>query len=172
VYLTLDGVELLDDREQDDAFDFSEDGQPPAELAVEVEVAFDGVRVHQQHVEDRSPALVQMAEGEDRVLELRLFEGPVPVDLDAIDVHVELFEVDAYPRFGRLESLFDAHERLVDSRGSVASRDDTLVLESPFVRAEISVRVGPLYWVVRGARGPPWRSRSSLAFLGVAVYVS
>ncbi|MCA9557521.1 MAG: hypothetical protein KC583_03050, partial [Myxococcales bacterium] len=145
VYLTLERVELLDDREQDDAFDFSEEGQPPAELAVEVEVAFDGVRVHQQHLEDRSPELARMAEGEDRVLDLRVFEGPVPDDLDALDVHLELLEVDAYPRFGVLESLFDAHERLVDFRGSVALRDDTLMLESQFVRAEISVRVVPLY---------------------------
>ena len=145
MYLTLERVELLDDREQDDAFDFSEEGQPPAELAVEVEVAFDGVRVHQQHLEDRSPELARMAEGEDRVLDLRVFEGPVPDDLDALDVHLELLEVDAYPRFGVLESLFDAHERLVDFRGSVAVRDETLMLESQFVRAEISVRVVPLY---------------------------
>ena len=91
----LVGLKLLDDREKDNVFDFSEAGDPPAEITVEEEVRYDpyvkdklgkSVLVHEAKIEHRSAApLWQQAEGPFKAVDVQVFEAPVFDEMQAID---------------------------------------------------------------------------------------
>lgn len=155
VWVTLRELTLFDDRERDGPFDFEDLGEPPSEVAVEVDVGFGdwaartfGVSpvVHRLRTDDdeRSSPLVVIGGAEPTPVELPLYAGPVFDGQPSLALRFEVLEMDRYRRFEVLEDLFDPHERLLEFAGEVPIADGEHVVESPYARAVFEVRVGSL----------------------------
>ena len=154
VRITLTSLELLDDREQDGPLDFAEHGEPPAEVVAVNAVRYDPwvrqelgleVEVQRQELADRSPEVLVAAAGEVVEADLRIFEGPVFDQMDSLQLHIDLLEVDWYHRHGIHEWGFDAEQGLLSADVDVPLEDGEIPLESGRVRATLAVRVERYY---------------------------
>jgi hypothetical protein len=155
----LVGLKLLDDREKDNVFDFSEAGDPPAEITVEEEVRYDpyvkdklgkSVLVHEAKIEHRSAApLWQQAEGPFKAVDVQVFEAPVFDEMQAIDAKFMVRGVDIYPRFDVLEAVplvGDVEQGLVVHIGPVPITDGhEWTVKSKDAEATFRVDVFELY---------------------------
>lgn len=154
VQITLRSLELKDDREKDSAFDFSENGAAPAEIALEAEVRYDPyvlatfgreVLVAEQRLSDRSPELWTQAEGTSAQPQRRVFEGPVFDDMTELRLDLVLLEVDWYPRFGVVEWAADTDQALAEVHAQIPLVDGLVPFESAYAKGELKVEVKSLY---------------------------
>jgi hypothetical protein len=155
VSITLGEVELRKDREHYEAFD-GEQGEPPAEIALESEVRFNpyvkdtfgrDVLVHQATVDHRSAEMYVQAVQTIANPGLVVFEGPVLDAMDSLHVDLTLVEADKYKRFGVEElRLIGAYDELAAYHGQVPLTDGAEVaFETEFARAVLGVKVTPQY---------------------------
>ena len=147
-------LELLNDREKDGALDFSENGEPPAEIVVESRVWYNpyvldafgrDVMVAEDLHEYRTPTLFTQEQGDVSMPDHLIYEGPVFDDQGAITLDLKLLEVDWYRRYGVLEWAADQHEALASWQGSVTLEDQVVAFESEHVKVELRVDVVDLY---------------------------
>ena len=148
VVVTLQTIELFDDREHHQPFD-GEHGAPPAEVAAEVDVRYDPylaatfgrqVLIHQTRIEHRSPAWFEAERDVPSQPGYRLYAGPVFDEMDELHLVFELLELDWYPRAEVREWAFDVHERLLEFDEQIPL-DDGLVIERENERARIGLLV-------------------------------
>lgn len=151
--ITLDEVELKNDREADSPLDLSEHGSPPAEIVVEVEVRYPFVKqvlqrdvvVHEAKLAHRSADMFVQEQGTFAHPGLIVFEGPIFDEMDKVNLKVSLLEADWYPRFGVKEWVFDKDQELASFAGNVPLTDPYVVFESKYARVRLKVEVFELY---------------------------
>src|SRR5262249_27096385 len=105
--ITIREVMLFHDHESHDPLDLADFGAPPADLVPDVTVRFDpylpdtfgvtGAVVSERQLDDRSPALFHMSEGDTLDAQQVIFDGPVMDGMTTLSVDVDLREVDHYP---------------------------------------------------------------------------
>jgi len=153
VQIRLAELELLKDRENHSLFD-GEHGVPPAEVALEVSVAYDKpvsdvyghkVVVHEVRVEHRTAEVITVEEHTSISPNLMVFEGPVFDSMTSLDLKVSLLEVDWYPRYKIQEWAFDADQELASFSGAIEIRNGTIEFSSEYARAKLAVTVQDLY---------------------------
>jgi len=114
VVLSIDRIELKNDLEKDNAFDFSEGGFSPAEIVPEVEVRFnpyildnyqEDLAVHQETWADRVAGFFTQEEDTVKTPDYTLFEGPVLDEMTEVWMSLRLLEADAYAAQGINEEL-------------------------------------------------------------------
>lgn len=114
VVLSIDRIELKNDLEKDNAFDFSEGGFSPAEIVPEVEVRFnpyildnyqEDLAVHQETWADRVAGFFTQEEDTVKTPDYTLFEGPVLDEMTEVWLSLRLLEADAYAAQGINEEL-------------------------------------------------------------------
>jgi hypothetical protein len=153
VRITLDEVEMKDDREADGLFDFSEHGTPPAEVVAEVEVRYPwasqvlgrDVLVHEAKMDHRSVDMFVQEQGTFAHPGTVLFEGPVFDEMDSLKLKVDVLEADWYPRFDVQEWIADKDQELASFNGTVAFSDEWVVFETGYARVRLKVQVFTLY---------------------------
>lgn len=157
VRIVLEEVTLIDDLEADNPIElFSEGGTPPAELVSEVQVRYDpylrdtfgkDVLIHHSLIEHRTPGVLRMEEGDTLRPDDVLFYAPVFDGMTALQLHLEILEVDLYPT-GDVRELGlsgDPHDALATFRGAVPLEDGTIDVSSGKLRATLRVEVHTLY---------------------------
>ena len=154
VVITLDELELYNDLEKDNPLDLKNQGDKPAEVAIEAAVRYDpfvkktfsaDVLVHDMRTAHRSSPLVKIAEKQTLKPNLPIFSGPVFDGQTELALQLWLLEMDWYPRFGVKEWLFDPHQQLAAFSGSVKLKDGTFEFKSAHARAVVRVRVHAMY---------------------------
>ena len=150
-------LEVLDDLEQANLLDFSQAGQPPADVAAEVVVRYDpwaskklgkAVTVSEQRIAHRSAELMQVAEGQTVKPGMILFAGPVPDDMNELQLQVTLLESDWYPRFGIKETvpgIGQVNKAMVAFSGAVALQNKNIEVKGSAARMVMQVTVYDMY---------------------------
>jgi len=154
VYVSISSVTLLDDHERDSPLDFSDLGDPPAELAVEAEVQFDpyvaatlgrSVVAHGQYLSDSNLPIAVVTQGETLTIDYPVYSGPVLDQMDALQLTLAILEVDWYPRLGVTEDVLNPAAHILDFEGSVPLVDAEIPLTSDSILATLAVHVVTLY---------------------------
>lgn len=149
VQVTLDAIMLSDDREKDNAFDFSETGTGRAEVMVQTEVWWpwlqtlvgsspvmgERLRTHRVLPIDR------MFEGDVKTPQRVIYEAVVFDEMDAITMHIDAVEVDWYPTEDVNEYAFDPDQRLGETWIDVPLADDVLQLDLGRVVLELQIQM-------------------------------
>jgi hypothetical protein len=153
VFITLDQIELLADREHHDALD-GEHGDPPAEIIAESQVRYNpyvqdtfgqDILVHDDQLEYRTPDIFTQNQGEIVQPELSIFEGPVFDEMSSLQLDLELLEVDWYPHREVREYIFDYQQGLVGFHGQLQLTNGVVTFENENARVRLKVRVVQLY---------------------------
>jgi len=157
VKITLREVELLNDREKDSIFDISENGYAPAEIAVEVEVRYNpyiidnygrDVLIHDDKLAYRTPNTWTMTQGETQNFEEKvIYYGPIFDDMESLQLHMKLLEVDWYLKDNILEYAADVHEALLTYDGQIPLNQahSSINAASEYARIIMDVDVYQLY---------------------------
>ena len=153
VIVRMTELELIKDREKHSILD-KENGLPPAEVAVEVQVRYDpyvkktfgkDVLIHNHTLAQRTPSVWQQKQGQTLTTKRLLFSGPILDGMKELRLSLKVLEVDWYPRGKVAEWAFDAHQSLIDYTGQVALKNGSFEIKSQYARARIEVRVVTLY---------------------------
>jgi len=153
VFITLDQIELLSDREHHDALD-GEHGDPPAEIIAASQVRYNpyvqdtfgkDILVHDDQLDYRTPEMFIQNQGEILQPELTIFKGPVFDEMSSLQLDLDLLEVDWYPHREVREYIFDYHQGLVSFHGQVPLTDDVITFENEYARVRLKVRLVGLY---------------------------
>ncbi len=153
VFITLDQIELLTDREHHDALD-GEHGDPPAEIIAQSQVRYNpyvqdtfgkDILIHDDQLDYRTPDMFAQNLGETLQPELTIFEGPVFDAMNSLQLDLMLLEVDWYPHREVREYIFDYHQGLVSFHGQVPLTDDVITFENEYARVRLKVRLVGLY---------------------------
>jgi len=153
VVIRLAEMQLKKDRESHGLFD-SEHGEPPAEVALDVEVRYvsqvkevlgHAVLVHESHLDHRTPEVFRQEQQTTLAPNAMVFEGPVLDGMDAVRLDLEVLEVDWYPRFDIQEWVFDPDQALASFHGDVPLADGTIAFETEYARCVLEIRVMDLY---------------------------
>ncbi len=151
--INLLDVTLKKDRENHKPFD-GEHGTPPAEISPYVEVKYNpyiktnfgiDTTVHIASVEHRSSDLFIMNEGEQKTINLPLFEGPVFDGMDKLFLKFVLLEVDYYPRYNIKEWSFDIHQELISYSNYIELTNNSFTIENEYIKAQIGVEIIDIY---------------------------
>lgn len=157
VIIRLAELEVLDDLEQANLLDFSQAGQPPADVAAEVVVRYDpwaskklgkAIAVSEQRIAHRSAELLQVKEGQTVKPGMILYAGPVADDMNEIQLQVSLLESDWYPRFGVKETvpgIGKVNKAMVDFSGAVALQNKSIEVKGSAARMVMQVTVHDMY---------------------------
>mgnify|MGYP000865112828 CR=1 FL=1 len=157
VKITLREMELLNDREKDSIFDFSENGTPPAEIAIESEVRYNpyildtygrDVLIHDDKLAYRTPNTWTMTEGETQDFDEKvIYYGPIFDEMESLHLHMKLLEVDWYLKDKIYEYAADAHEALLTYDGQIplTSAHTSIPAASEYAKIIIDVDVYQLY---------------------------
>ncbi len=157
VVVELVEFELFDDKEKNDLFDFGDNGMPPAELVVEVEIRFDPyvqqtfgktVLVHEAKLAHRSVEMWTQAEGTTTAPDQVVFAGPVFDAMTAMHAIVTVQEVDWYQRFNVVElgGLLNVSKDVVGFAGALPLQDGAKVpFENKAGRGVLQVHVYTMY---------------------------
>ena len=126
----------------------------PSEIALDVEVRYNpyvletfgrDILVHDDQVEYRSASMWVQAEGEVRPLEVVVFSGPVPDEMDSLRLDLVVLEVDYYPRYQVMENVFDIHEEMLSFHGQVALENGVVEFSNERASAVLSVEMVEMY---------------------------
>ena len=140
IRVTLDEITLLDDREKDGLFDFSETGFAPAEVVLETEVAWPYLDeefevdplVGERDRNNRVVPVTTLDEDETVTdLGIVLYDAPLLDGVDEVRLALDLREVDWYPTFDVTEWIFDADSGL-------GSTDLVLAIETQTIEVSLS----------------------------------
>lgn len=155
VEIKLAKLELKNDLEKDNLLDFSQEGDAPAEVSVEVGVRFNpyikdtfgkNVLVHDSRLAQRTAPLWQQTQGTTSQPGTVLFQGPVFDQMTSLNLQVAVVEVDNYPAKKILENIGDPSDDLVTWQGAVPLTDGhTWTATSANAVATFAVRVFEMY---------------------------
>jgi len=153
VFITIDQIELLSDREHHDALD-GEHGDPPAEIIAVSRVRYNpyvldtfgqDILVHDDQLDYRTPGMFIQNQGETLSPGLVVFAGPVFDEMDSLRLDLDLHEVDWYPHQEVREYIFDHEQSLVGFHDQVPLSDDTITFENEYARVRLKVRLIQLH---------------------------
>jgi hypothetical protein len=153
VFITLDEIELLNDRENHEPFD-GEQGDPPAEIIAQSQIRYNpyilntfgkDILVHDDQLEYRTSEMFTQDQGTTLQPGLTIFEGPIFDEMDALSLDLLILEVDWYPRRNVHEYILDYHEGLIEFHGQIQLSDNVIELENEFVKVWLKVDVVQLY---------------------------
>ncbi|MCK6528130.1 hypothetical protein L6R50_11430 [Myxococcota bacterium] len=151
--VVLESIELLDDRERDDALDLEETGEPPAEVVVETEVRWPWLGevfgrdpvVDVRRMSHRVVPVYAMEEGATLSPGEAIVDGPVFDEMTSIRLALKALEADWYATHDVFENLFDADESLGEGTLDLPIADGTVTVELERARLTLSTRVRALY---------------------------
>ena len=153
VFIKIKELELKNDRESHSLLD-SENGDPPAEIMVEVEVRYNpfvqdsfgkNVLVHDNKLEYRSLEMMTQEEKTTEYPDFTVFEAPVFDGMSELQLNMIVLEVDWCKRFGIEEWIFDEHQGLGSFNGAVPLVNNEIIVESEYARIVLDVKVVEQY---------------------------
>jgi len=154
VVITLEEVELFDDLEQDNPLDLKNQGTPPADISLAVQVRYNpyvkttfkkDLLVHDMRPTHRSAPLFTVKEKAKVKPNVLVYSGPVFDAMKSLLLSVQLLEMDWYPRHGVKEWLFKPHTTLATHNASVALKNGTFVVKNAKIRATFRVTMHTMY---------------------------
>ncbi len=156
VFIDVKEVTLYNDLESHGLFD-GNDGQPPAEVAVESQVRYNpyildtygqNVLVHDDRVANRSTEIF-VVEGTHMPMDpnYTVFAGPIFDQMTELHLKADFLEMDSYARFGISEMGFslDPHDKLIGFDDQVPLYDHDIVIENDNAKIVMEVNVVDLY---------------------------
>jgi hypothetical protein len=155
VEVKLVSFKLLNDLEKDNLLDFSQEGNAPAEVALEIAARFNpyvkktwdkNVLVHDSRLATRTAPLWEQSQGQTLQPNAVVFQGPVLDEMKEMWLSVQLVEVDQYGPKQILENIGDPSDELLGFTGEVPLVDGhTWTVKNANGEATFAVRVWQLY---------------------------
>ncbi len=156
VFIEVKEVTLYNDLEKHELFD-GNDGQPPAEVAVESQVRYNpyildtygqNILVHDDRVDNRSTEIF-IVEMENAPMDpdYTVFAGPIFDQMTELYLKVSFLEMDSYARFGISEMgiSLDPHDELIGFEGQIQLYDHDILWENDKAKVVLEVNVVDMY---------------------------